>query len=718
MLTLDELVAALPQGNVGGPSHNAKGLSLPSRDQWFVEPPLEPEARDTGSSSAIIISASAAVGKTTLAKEIAARTGNLYLDLQKYAVGNYLLQGTLYEECGPNVYPAIERRDAAIVLDSLDEALVADGERAYEEFVSDVGRLLGKSPSGPAAVVMLGRPYTAELTRLLLNEHGVKDVRFIQLMYFDQPGAKQFVLRRIARKDAVMAQRGEPSKTPFDGNRQAYGRAVEDIIRRLEAFLRISSPWSDPRGRSFMGYSQVLAAIGDFLQGAESPEALQTASTTIGAAETVSEDGFLRLSAFVEEQIILSLMLRERDKLKDDFQHQDLGGIPDDYFAPAMQTQLLTKSNIRDAVRPPEGMEPEDQPAAAGLVRSRIAEHPLLDDDLKPLASRFVSPVFRDFAFAKALLSDESSAELVIAATGSSGFQASPMLAGFVVNQLLRERHPLPVDRFPPVYESLLGGDLPPRLAIVSMPDDSDAAIATLTWQRDHADAAQDDAVTSFRLVGLDEAPIVFRRQVKNIELDVPVAYVQFGSGAGEHIWIGPDVSVVAAAVSISAAERVIDRAGPTSLIADEIDDSSQAPLRFVPTADEPHSPLVDAACFFPWSQYVAGRVDPDPEIADAAKEFRNLTRWPTAMGSGLRFGKQTLDANHRKRHISDEFMEYAKTTELLVLDGQFYRLDMSVASADLGAIKTLQFGEETLAFLRKYVTWRNTRADRKGAKA
>ena len=90
----------------------------------------------------ILVSAPGAVGKTTLAKQIAYRTGAIYIDLaQSEPVGGHTLSGGLVRA---GVYERWQAEATTVLVDGLDEARLRVTQEAFEAFLGDVLELSAK----------------------------------------------------------------------------------------------------------------------------------------------------------------------------------------------------------------------------------------------------------------------------------------------------------------------------------------------------------------------------------------------------------------------------------------------------------------------------------------------------------------------------------------------------------------------------------------------
>ena len=84
----------------------------------------------------LLVSAPGAVGKTTLAKQVAYRTGAIYVDLaQSEPVGGHTLSGSLVRA---GMYEPWKEERTTVLLDGLDEARLRVTQEAFEAFLADI----------------------------------------------------------------------------------------------------------------------------------------------------------------------------------------------------------------------------------------------------------------------------------------------------------------------------------------------------------------------------------------------------------------------------------------------------------------------------------------------------------------------------------------------------------------------------------------------------
>jgi hypothetical protein len=148
---------------VRGWSFESDGLDTYKEAPLAINTELS-ELGEEKTSSILLISAPGAVGKSTLARQIAFATGAVYIDLAKAdPVGGNTLSGGLVKS---GLYSAWESQTTAVLIDGLDEARFRVTQEAFEAFLSDVAQL-AKGRKVPT--VLFGRTGAIQDTWLLLN---------------------------------------------------------------------------------------------------------------------------------------------------------------------------------------------------------------------------------------------------------------------------------------------------------------------------------------------------------------------------------------------------------------------------------------------------------------------------------------------------------------------------------------------------------------------
>ena len=145
---------------------------------------------DPRDSPIILVSAAGAVGKTTLAREIAYHTGAIYVDLaQSEPVGGHTLTGSLVNS---ELYERWRDQSISVLIDGLDEARLRTKPEAFEAFIYDVYRC---SKGRHLPTVLFGRSVSIQDTWLILSEK--LEVPVLEIGYFGPKASIEFAEAKI-----------------------------------------------------------------------------------------------------------------------------------------------------------------------------------------------------------------------------------------------------------------------------------------------------------------------------------------------------------------------------------------------------------------------------------------------------------------------------------------------------------------------------------------
>ena len=242
-------------------------------NELFVEAPLtqnkdsDLDHVDPRTSTVILVSAPGAVGKTTLARRIAGKTGAMLVNLARTdSVGESTISGGL-ARCG--LRDSLLEGNASLIVDGLDEARMKVSENSFHAFMKDVAELatLCKARNCTKPIVLLGRTGAVEDAWIYLqaewedfarkeeNMDAVKTptTAILEIGYYDQEQAVIFsqkrmegYLRRIGRQ--LTQSHTEAVRIILDMIRKAIERDASDDLED-----------SDPQ--AFLGYAPVLDAV-------------------------------------------------------------------------------------------------------------------------------------------------------------------------------------------------------------------------------------------------------------------------------------------------------------------------------------------------------------------------------------------------------------------------------------------------------------------------
>lgn len=204
----------------------------------------------------MIISAAGAVGKSTLAKEIAFHKQAPIWDLaQAAAVGENSVTGQITTSFGFSFVGEANTKlitgQLFLIIDALDEARVKANEAGYEAFIDNIAEIAKEATGIP--FVLLGRTQTAETTWLLLEDAGIS-ASLVSIQPFTRGQAEQYIEARIQHFDSAASNRIGEHKQPFI-------EARDLILDQLQRAVIGDDAGTKEAAREFLGYAPVLETV-------------------------------------------------------------------------------------------------------------------------------------------------------------------------------------------------------------------------------------------------------------------------------------------------------------------------------------------------------------------------------------------------------------------------------------------------------------------------
>ena len=318
----------------------------------FVAPRLEIPGKDPSviQKEIIFIEASAAVGKSTLARQVSATLKAPILDLAKVPVSTGSLHTLLTDlEAADKSDPvaAFHEGKIPVIIDALDEGRLLSNETGIECFLATTAELLlsNRSVTSRPKLVFLARFELIELARqwIELTAPGITRAT-AKVEFFDKEGAWQLIqayAATVAKPGSQYQQHPEPARdliaTYFDAIENTLGLAAGEL-------------WQNEQGRVFAGYAPVLAAVGSIL--AEIDDFITVANNL------KSHDG--REAWGVIEAVLYEILSREQAKLWKLLSAQCKSALPDEVYDAEEQMALLAQYVEVEA---PRGHGPGSAPA-------------------------------------------------------------------------------------------------------------------------------------------------------------------------------------------------------------------------------------------------------------------------------------------------------------------------------------------------------------------
>ena len=502
--------------------------SLREPVETFVEAPLTPGGQFDGTDNPhdadlILVSAPGAVGKSTLAQQIAFHTQAVYLNLANAGpVGANTLTGGLVRS---GLLTGWQQGDVALLIDGLDEARLRVTPEAFDEFLRDVAQL---ARNRALPTVLFGRTRAIEDAWLVLDDAGAEPA-LLEIGYYDHDGSNAFVRSRIV------------SQLP-----KTHTRRCGSML--LVCYLDGLREQADSDGDRFSGYAPVLVAVAERVARDSNPSALIQGIKSGHRAITL-------------QGVVDAILDREHRKLrtlpfKDGSLAQQL------YTKKEQLDHLVAREYDAQPLSPATPMTNRDRHIYEQALKSWVPEHPFLGGGD---GSR--SPVF-DAVVASHALTRPDAARAALEGEIGRGAAANPFLSVF---------YPKGTD-IPPEHIGIVYSSVRARLALgdaanlmvterdaESSTPTSEAIDVEMTITNGHADSTD---VQLRRFTSHRRAPIRIGSHIADAEISVPNGCVEIGTAA-EVTLVAP-LTIECAELRLSADRLVIETA-PRELFATSV---------------------------------------------------------------------------------------------------------------------------------------------------
>jgi hypothetical protein len=380
------------QQAIARPEHKPIGdkLRVATAPEPFVAPRFERADGQLGSSlrEVVLIRASAAVGKSTIAKALSAARDVPILDLATTAVATGSLKGLLSDlRNGTDSFKAFHAGQLPIIVDALDEGRLRSSENGFISFLDTSADMIleSRDVKDRPKLVLLGRPEAVDWASLAFSRDGI-EVSVLDVGYFDEAGARALIhayAEQSARSDSGYLVHREPAE-----------QLISTYFEKIEAALGLppGQLWSSESGPSFAGYAPVLAAIGSLI-----PEIDNFAEALNRLNEAGSHDAW-----GVIESVLDAIIDRERGKLLRLVEPGMSTSLPGEAYDKEEQLTLLLQQVQGEALTGTGRvrLSPTDLAKYDDEVTRWLPEHPFLrHGDLS-------NDVIASFVFAPALAAD------------------------------------------------------------------------------------------------------------------------------------------------------------------------------------------------------------------------------------------------------------------------------------------------------------------------
>ena len=642
----------------------------------FKEAPLTQSAEQFGSdadpmcSSIVLVSAPGAVGKSTLARQIALITGSIYVDLATAdPVGANSLSGGLVRS---QIYSYWDKGAVTALIDGLDEATLKTTKEGFEAFLADVA-VLSEKRSIPT--VLFGRTRAVEDAWLILKDICKSEIAVLEIGYYGVEASVEFA---EARLKAAHPNRQHPT---------VDRTALELLLEGLR-----SQTASD--GDRFAGYAPVLQAVAERVARETNPSGL------------VSDMQQGMQPPVTLQTIIQAILKRDQNKLGS-LPFQD-PGIAVKLYSPDEQLDRLVAMVYQSSPPNLPDMLPEDAERYSRALESWLGEHPFLGE-----GGDASSAVFEAVITARALKSTGTGASALAGELGK-GEASNPFLYVFYTGeQSGSETTTLPEEHIGAIYSSIrasLAQGETASLLVEEIDDDQDQPQFG-TVEIELSRRGKDNPILhQFRTNPI--GPIRLGSHIRDVLIEMPRARVEIGEST-EVLLVAP-VDIQCADLAISG-EKVIVEASPDSPVASvflEANNYTGTTMTTVPVLRNGAQLSVSwpGATSYPWNSFTTetnGVQGNDPLIDEALRRFRKFIIEFRAHGNGgLARSRLKIDSQRMTKGTGQAVLESMLEAGIITRDQARYYLHTGplgeLTGTTYGDCMAYQFGTKAIDFVQK----------------
>lgn len=669
-------------------------LSTPSLPGWSIEASPNPsfveadirlrEGFDDRTASIFFVAAPGAVGKSTLAKEISARTGALYLDLANAdtVAGNYLTGGLVKNQ----LYTAWQENKTAILIDALDEAQLRVTQKSFDDFLNDVV-MAAKGRTYPT--IIFGRVGIVEEAWLSLSERGLSCPIF-DIDFFDIPRAEQFILAALDRlagktENQVLA-------STLSTHRSVYQEAAKRFVEGLDNIAA-----SD--GSRFSGYAPVLEAVATVLSGITNPASLN---------DTVQKT----MEGQVLQHLADRILEREATKLRDQLPTFFPDALKNKLYGPEEQLARLTAVVYQvDVPVPRVELQAEHVAAYDKAVKGFLPQHPFLDGTGREPSGAVFGAVLNAYALFSPFHDMVTAGERQ---AGNGPNTPNPFLIDFYLAGAKRKFGTdaiVPPEHVVALYESVRARAPVGEIIQLSIEGDEETDVAVVEIQITDI-SEQNPEYYRIPLRTSQAGVLRFGRQVTGVSVDAPQLDVIIGSG-GPVEMVAP-VFLNVARLSFDCPELVVLRgeavaANDDATVVLEAHQLLESKVLGAPLVRKGAEFFVSwpGASTYPWVQFaLATNRDGEEDVQDAFRSLRRLVLAFRSHSKGrlARFQDKIEHVRMTRGTLGQAIRERLVKDRILSLEGSMYFLDPKALGMIVGAtyqdLKLKRFNERIHQYL------------------
>lgn len=651
----------------------------------FIEPPLSLRGDEETLSSPIwFVSAPGAVGKSTLARHLAALTNAVYIDLARAAtVGGDSLAGGLLKN---GLYSLWTQEKTTVFIDALDEARLRVTQKSFEDFLDDV---LSLSIDRKIPTIIFGR---SGIVTEAVEFFALKEINcpVFDIGYFSHDNAAKFIRSKLDQ----VAKGDEGLRGRLSSHAGVYHEVIEKFLAHLE-----SAVGSD--GQKFSGYAPVLEAIALVIAPVSNPAHLKQEEAA------ASQEGDILHS------IVDRIQKREAEKFRSQLPNDirdKLGSMlygPDEQFA-----GLAAKIYHLPAPNPSAALPAVFLAEYQEKIESFLSQHPFLDGS----GMRSSGAVFSAAINAAALFSDDQGMLVEAERAASAGPNApNPFLFDFYRKRAVTDASDemeIRPEHVVFLYESLAARMPIDHLAELSIEADDGDESAEVEIEIKNISNAEEVRRIKFKTSQLGE--LRFGRNVESVFVDAPDLDLRIGIGGPVEV-VAP-VSFVVANVFFECPELAVSARGKRA-------DYTEDNIVFIEGSGLKLNKIIGppvlrgdvrlavswpAAKVYPWTAFVSPGSSDDgkPEVDELLRSLRRLVMAFRSHSKGqlARYADKIEHGRMTKGELGIRLREKLLNDGVIAKSGKMYTLNSSALGKKTGVtyadLKVKSFNHQVRSYV------------------
>ena len=646
--------------------------------EGFTEAPLdrvqvdgEPDHIMDG--QVILVSAPGAVGKSTLARQIAHMTRAVYVDLAEcdpvgamYVTGGLAAAGLL--QTWPNGH-------TTLLLDGLDEARLKVTQEAFDAFLRDVSTLASQRS---VPVVVFGRTGSIQDSQRVLRD-GPATYAVAEIGFYRPAQAAKFVERLLRLK-----------------GRDTSHHTVEDAA--ILAILGGLRGVTGPDGDRFAGYAPVLTTVADYVFREENASLL-LAKANAG------------VQLITLPRIANAILERDHGKLgRIVLEDEALRNI---LYTPVEQLDRCVAVVFGGADPELPEMSARDAQTYANALAGWMNDHPFLNNGMPS------SIVFGAMIAVHALRKPEAR-DAAVQQGMSAGAAANPFLFDFYFDENRLPGTPLPPEHVGILYASLRAGLAIGDVSSLLVEGAKDAGEADSADEENALRAtveikikkARHD-VTDVKTYQSDQLGTL-RLPGHLCDVDVTLPYGNVEVGAGSVVVLAAPISIVCRRLTIISNSVCVEgtEVGSEALVFLEAEDFVGNGIANIPTLRDNGILKVSwpGSKSHPWTAFTTTpREIEDPRLKEAMRRFRRFVMaFRSHSKSALARYTAKLDHERMTKGSGGKVLALLLQDGIVGMEGAMYYLDSSLlgskAHATYTQCVTKNYSEKTLSYITQGV--------------